>query len=405
MFDQPDLEGLLRKRMSELDLITFRPNVEVTGVRPHGGTGPAVEYIDFETGDTHVVEAGFVFGCDGANSIVRRSIGSTMRDLGFPEQRWLVVDITTPRQLGHWAGVHQVCSSQRAATYMQIGQDRHRWEFELLDGESAAAFQTLDALAPLLSPWDADLHDFEIGRVAEYTFRAQIADRWRQGRVFLLGDAAHLTPPFIGQGMGAGLRDAANLSWKVAAVIRGTLPAATLNSYETERVPHARSMVKLAVLVGRLMTGGGRLGDRLRPILIPNLVHLPHLRRRVLNSATPALSRSALVHRPVFGRRLAGTLCPNVDLQGVRFDQAVGRRYALVVRGNAAGSCAPRLDALNAAIVASEANADLNRWLGNSEAALIRPDRTVQVAGKAHVVLRQLSLLVAAANRQEEVPA
>ena len=403
MFDQPALERLLRARMNQCDLVTFRANVEVTAVRSDGRARPHVEYTDLATGESHVVQPTFVFGCDGANSVVRRSISSTMKELGFPEQRWLVVDIATSQQLGHWAGVHQVCSSRRAATYMRLVGDRHRWEFQLLDGESAADFQTLEALAPLVSPWASDLRDFRIVRLAAYTFRAQIADTWRRQGVFLLGDAAHLTPPFIGQGMGAGLRDAANLSWKVAAVIRGTLSPAILDSYETERMPHARSMVKLAILVGRLMTGGGRLGDQLRQIIIPSLVHLPHLRRRVLNSATPALSRSALVQRPAIGRRLAGTLCPNVDLHGVLFDQAVGRGYALVIRGDAAAACQPRLAAVNAAIVTSEDSAELNRWLGNAEAALVRPDRTVQVAGRADVVLGHLSPPVAATNREKEV--
>lgn len=403
MFDQPDLEALLRKRMSEYDLITFRGNVEVTAVRPSGEKGPEVEYIDLTTQEIHVVRPTFVFGCDGANSVVRRSIGSTMKDLGFPEQRWLVVDILTSRDLGHWEGVHQVCSGRRAATYMRIGETRHRWEFELLDGESTADYQTLEALAPLLAPWDVDLCDFEIARVAEYTFRAQLADVWRQEGVFLLGDAAHLTPPFIGQGMGAGIRDAANLSWKAAAVIRGTLPPAILDSYETERRAHARAMVKLATLVGRTMTGGGRLGDRLRGVLIPALVNLPHMRRRVLDSATPALTRSAVNSRSAFGRGLAGTLCPNVDFDGERFDDVVGRRYALVIRGQAPASSAIRLAALDAAILTTERHPELNRWLGSAQAALVRPDRTVQVAGRTDVVLRHLSLLGAAANREKEV--
>jgi 3-(3-hydroxy-phenyl)propionate hydroxylase len=121
-----------------------------------------------------------------------------------------------------------------------------------------------------------------------------------------------------------------------------------------------------------------------------------------VESATPALSRSALVQRSVLGGRLAGTLCPNVDLEGVCFDEMVGRRYALVIRGGAAASCVPRLDALDAAIVTSDVSAELSRWLGNAEAALIRPDRTVQVAGKADVVLRHLSVPVAAATRKRE---
>ena len=126
-------------------------------------------------------------------------------------QRWLVVDIATPIELDQWEGVHQVCDTHRAATYMRIGETRYRWEFQLLPEEDASAFTTLADVEYLIRPWTRtiSLEDLELVRVAEYTFRAQIADRWRQGNVFILGDAAHLTPPFIGQGMCAGIRDAA----------------------------------------------------------------------------------------------------------------------------------------------------------------------------------------------------
>jgi flavin-dependent dehydrogenase len=120
-----------------------------------------------------------------------------------------------------------------------------------LPGETADDFHSLDALKPLISPWTSRVHhdELELIRVTEYTFRAQIADRWRRGNIFLLGDAAHLTPPFIGQGMGAGLRDAMNLVWKLAGAIAGDLPATVLDSYEQERKPHTRQMIRLARLV------------------------------------------------------------------------------------------------------------------------------------------------------------
>jgi len=118
-----------------------------------------------------------------------------MRDLGF-EQRWLVVDVATDTDLRQWEGVHQVCDPVRAGTYMRIGSARYRWEFRLLDGESADDFATLAAVRPLIAPWTVDVPDSEMTllRVTEYTFRAQVADRWRRGNTFILGDAAHLTP-------------------------------------------------------------------------------------------------------------------------------------------------------------------------------------------------------------------
>ena len=235
MFDQPELEALLRANLKRFPNAQLRGDAEVTEVT---GSGRCVRvtFTDRSDGEVHRVDTEYLLGCDGANSIVRAQIGSVMRDLKF-EQRWLVVDLAAEADLHQWEGVHQVCDPVRAGTYMRIGAARYRWEFQLLAGESADDFGTLEALRPLIAPWTADVADSELIllRVTEYTFRAQIADRWRRGNIFILGDAAHLTPPFIGQGMGAGLRDAMNLAFKIAGVRGGTLAADVLDSYEQER--------------------------------------------------------------------------------------------------------------------------------------------------------------------------
>ena len=382
MFDQPDLEAILRRRMAEIEAVTFRGNVEVTSVVSEDPLRPVVTYRDLGTEATHTVRPRFVVGCDGANSLTRTAIGSRMRSLGFPAQRWLVVDIATQRELGHWAGVHQVCDSHRAATYMRVGQRRHRWEFELLDGEEVATFGTVESLAPLLRPWLEDTSDLEVLRLAEYTFRAQLADHWRRGNVFILGDAAHLTPPFIGQGMGAGIRDAANLAWKIAGVFHGTIPASALDSYEAERRPHARAMIRLAMVVGWAMTGGGRAGDRLRRHVVPLAVRVPGLRARVVDSTTPRLSASALVHRSRRAGRRAGTLCPNVALpSGRRLDEETAGSFVLVVNAPLNEDLAREIVAADVAVVSTSYAAGLATWLGQDEAALVRPDHTVVTAG------------------------
>lgn len=397
MFDQPELEAVLRARMHELPLVIFRGDVEVTTVRSNPGERPQVEYVDLATQEVHRIRPRFVLGCDGANSTVRPAIGASMRDLGFREQRWLVVDIATPRDLGHWGGVHQVCDSGRAATYTRIGAARHRWEFALREDETIAAFQDLEAIAPLLAPWDTDTADFELVRLAEYTFKAELADRWHRDGVFILGDAAHLTPPFIGQGMGAGIRDAANLAWKVASVLDGTLPVEILDTYQAERAPHVRAMIRLACLVGRAMTAGGRTGDRLRGAVVPLLVHLPGMRGRVLDSATPPLGRSALIDRGRLDRGLAGTLCPNPVLtSGERLDAEAGHRWVLVSSKVPAGGDAELLRASEVFVTDARVTPELQRWLGVHEAALVRPDRSVMAAGSLADVIRRLPLRPAA---------
>jgi 3-(3-hydroxy-phenyl)propionate hydroxylase len=366
MFDQPDLEAILRANLKKHSSVTLRGGAEVTGVtQDRAGVRVLVN-------GSEEVPAEYVLGCDGANSTVRAAIGATMRDLRFA-QRWLVVDVNTDADLAQWEGVHQVCDPVRAATYMRVGDTRYRWEFRLAPGETADHYRDPARLHPLIAPWTGAIpvEQLEIVRVAEYSFRAQIADRWRDGRVFLLGDAAHLTPPFIGQGMGAGLRDAANLAWKLAAVHAGTLPDTVLDTYETERKPHAATMIRLAKLIGAAMTEGGHTGDVLRRVLAPLLARFV-----VLTSTTPPLRVSQR-------RGLAGRLCPNAPLaDGTRFDDTAAGRFALVTTHTPPPAVRTELERRDIALV--PADGDLRHWLrrGHATFAIVRPDGTVLRAGR-----------------------
>jgi 2-polyprenyl-6-methoxyphenol hydroxylase-like FAD-dependent oxidoreductase len=385
MFDQPELEALLRANLKRYPNARLRGDAEVTGLIDNGRC-MRVTFTDRSDGRVHQIDAGYVLGCDGANSIVRAQIGSAMRDLHF-QQRWLVVDVASNADLRQWDGVHQVCDPVRAATYMRIGPARYRWEFQLLAGETADDFGTLDALRPLIAPWTAEVANTELTllRVTEYTFRAQIADRWRRGNVFLLGDAAHLTPPFIGQGMGAGLRDATNLAWKIAGVHHGSLAADALDTYEQERKPHTRHMIRLALEVGWAMTGGGRAGNLARRAVLPRLRLIPGLRDRVVDSTTPALRASALVRKSRRPRRLAGALCPNPLLpNGQRLDDVVGAGFALITTSRPGTSDEASLRHRRVVVVDAQPGGALESWLhrGGATAALVRPDGTVMRAGR-----------------------
>lgn len=384
MFDQPVLDGVLRERLHATPEVTLLAGHEVTSLKHVAADRVEVRHRPTAGGEEEVLETAFVLGCDGANSLVRQTMGASLRDLGF-EQRWLVLDVETTAELGHWDGVHQVCDSDRAATYMRVGATRHRWELQLHDDEDAGDFPTLDAVAPLLRPWlggtdggDADLADLSLLRSTGYTFRAALADRWRDGRLFVLGDAAHLTPPFIGQGMGAGVRDADNLAWKIAGVLDGSLPYDVLESYETERSAHARAMIGLAQGVGRAMTSGGATGDGARRVLLPLVPRLPFLRALAVDSATPPLAASPWVHRRR-GDRLAGRLCPNVVDGRPTLDAEVGPGWSLVTAVPPSPSCVDELADRRVAVVEAWRRPELAAWLrgGRCRAALVRPDRTV----------------------------
>jgi 2-polyprenyl-6-methoxyphenol hydroxylase-like FAD-dependent oxidoreductase len=385
MFDQPELEALLRANLKRYTKAELRGNAVVTDVADHEGR-VRVTFSDRCDGQTHLVEADYLLGCDGANSVVRTQIDSAIRDLKF-EQRWLVVDIASAADLHQWDGVHQVCDPVRAGTYMRIGEARYRWEFQLLADETADDFGTLAALWPLIAPWTTDVADgaLTLLRVTEYTFRAQIADRWRRGNVFILGDAAHLTPPFVGQGMGAGLRDAMNLAWKIAGVRDGTLEASVLDTYEQERKPHTRQLIRLALNVGRAMTGGGRLGNAVRRIVLPRLRFLPGLRDEVVDSTTPPLRGSALVHKSRRPGALAGTLCPNPTLPGgQRLDDVVGAGFVFITTRPLGGADEAVLRRRGVVPLVADRDTELEKWLHRAHvaAAIVRPDRTVMRAGR-----------------------
>ena len=389
MFDQPELEAMLRANLKAYPHALFRGNVEVTGVAQSQPGRVRVSFLDRVRGGEQSVQASYVLGCDGANSPMRASIGSHMYGLPF-QQTWVVIDVDTDAELNQWEGCHQLCSPERAGTYMRVGHTRYRWEFRLLDGETAADYQTIAAIEPLVRPWlgDTPADALKLVRVTAYTFRAQVASRWRDGNVFILGDAAHLTPPFVGQGMAAGLRDAMNLTWKLAGVLHGTLPESVLDTYEQERKAHAAAMILMAVSVGAAMTGGGRVGDLIRHVVFPRMqnLRLPGTRTSAADGVAPGLHKSALVIKSRIPGGLAGTLCPNPVLgDGLRFDEVVGNRFALITSSPLTDAQRNELSSRGAAVVLAAPGSELDRWLrkGRASAAIVRPDRAVMQAGRS----------------------
>ena len=388
MFDQPELEAMLRVNLKHYEQVTVRGNVEVTSVTQTRPGRVRVSYLDRVRGGETAVEASYVLGCDGANSPTRAAIGAHMYGLPFT-QSWVVIDVDTDAELDQWEGCHQLCNPQRAGTYMRVGQTRYRWEFQLLDGESAANYQTIADIEPLIRPWlgDNPADAMKLVRVTSYTFRAQVASRWRDGNVFLLGDAAHLTPPFVGQGMAAGFRDSMNLTWKLVGVLNKTLPESVLETYEQERKLHAAAMILMAVSVGAAMTGGGRLGDLIRNVVFPKMkdLRLPGTRASAAEGITPGLRRSALVIKSRAGGGLAGSMCPNPVLgDGKRFDEVVGNRFALITSASLNPGVGDDVVRRGAVIIQAAPGSELDSWLrkGRASAAIVRPDRVVMQAGR-----------------------
>jgi 3-(3-hydroxy-phenyl)propionate hydroxylase len=247
-FYQPDLERTLRARVAERASVFPVLGVELTGLRQMRDW--VVAELNAPDGPREV-RCRYLVGADGANSIVRKLVGLEFGGKSFQED-WLVVDAAgSPTKIDH---VEFLCDPRRPTPHMVGPAGRERWEFMLRPGEAEELQREPERIEALLSRWRRPGSPLQVERKAFYRFQARTARRFDQGRVFLAGDAAHVTPPFIGQGLVAGLRDAANLAWKLAWVVRRHADPSILKSYTTERRPHAAAMIRRARMMGGLVT-------------------------------------------------------------------------------------------------------------------------------------------------------
>lgn len=254
-FFQPELEAALRKRAEALPSVRTATGVTLEGFEEMDD-GIRATLVDKE-GCERQVRCDYLVGADGASSMVREAIGEAFRGRTYA-QDWLIVDARhedASRAIDH---VEFLCDHRRPTPHMVAPGNRQRWEFMLNSDDDREAILEQSNIEKLLEPWTKH-GPLEIERKAVYRFHSRCVRRFSRGRVFLAGDAAHITPPFVGQGLVAGLRDAANLAWKLAWVVKGRAGVRILDSYSRERRPHALAMIRLAQLMGSLVMPNNRL--------------------------------------------------------------------------------------------------------------------------------------------------
>lgn len=238
-----------------------------------------------QAGTRRSARARYVVGADGANSRVRAHMDTGVTDTGFSFD-WLIVDLV-PHEEEDWSPMNwQLCDPVRPTTLVSGGPGRRRWEFLRLADETVEELNTTETAWRLLEPWGRTPENSTLERHAVYTFQARWADRWHQGRMLLAGDAAHLMPPFAGQGMCSGIRDAINLAWKLDLVLRGKAPDALLDTYTRERAGHVRHAIHMSVELGKVIC-----------VLDPDDAEVRN-RRMVDAGADPARARSRPHRRP-----------------------------------------------------------------------------------------------------------
>ncbi|MGY3563979.1 3-(3-hydroxy-phenyl)propionate hydroxylase [Bradyrhizobium sp. USDA 4463] len=331
-FTQPRFEATLRAGLDRFATVEtlFRHTCET--VHEEGdGVRLALRGPD---GEAVTVTAAYAVGADGARSLLRKEIGATLGGATY-RQRWLIVDLASSRERLRQTRV--VCNPHRPLITLPGPGGIRRYEFMLHDGEDEAVADDPAFVRSLLAQSGPDA-DASVVRSQVYTFHARIADRWRRGRIFLAGDAAHLSPPFAGQGMNSGVRDAHNLAWKLAAVLRGRLGEGVLDSYQTEREPHARALIQLAINMGRVMMPTSPLQARLVqgafriaalvPAVQAYFAEMKHKPKPFYRAGflTPSVA-------PLVGRMLPQPLVERADRRRVRLDEVLGSGFALVAYG------------------------------------------------------------------------
>jgi 3-(3-hydroxy-phenyl)propionate hydroxylase len=261
-FVQPELEQALRNKLSAYEgADIFLSTCAVEFAQDADGVSLQVKSPD---GTERALRARYLVACDGANSFARKQLGIELEDLAFDEW-WMVVDAFAQELTKRPRKCFQYCWPSRPGTYLPGPGALRRWEIKLLPGETPEKFGRRDNVLEVLSGF-TDTSDLEIWRSAVYRFHALVARVWHVGRIFLMGDAVHQTPPFLGQGLCAGIRDAFNLAWKLAFVISGKAGPGLLETYEAERKPHVRAIVAAAKefgkIIGELDPAKARARDR-----------------------------------------------------------------------------------------------------------------------------------------------
>jgi 3-(3-hydroxy-phenyl)propionate hydroxylase len=372
-FHQPQFEEVLRQGLARYPSVQVAEGWELQSLR-QDAEGVELSLRAVEGGALGTLRARYVVGCDGARSTVRAQLGGDdFEDLG-EHQAWLVVDGVLNRPLDLPEHSVQHCDPARPATSIYVHPLRRRWELMLLPGEDPKAMTEPEVVWRLLSRW-VKPGQATLERAAAYVFHSLVARRWQAGRVLLAGDAAHQTPPFLGQGLCAAMRDVANLAWKLVAAVRhparGTELLAT---YGPERTPHARAFIALAVEVGRVIQQTDPQAAAERDA---------RLSSQGLSFAFPSPTLGIGAHQARSAAPAVGQVAPQFEGPDGRWsDDAAGAAWSLWLDADLAGQLgADRLARWRAAGVAvlADPGPRARAWLAEqgARAVLLRPDRYV----------------------------
>ncbi|MEO6016595.1 MAG: bifunctional 3-(3-hydroxy-phenyl)propionate/3-hydroxycinnamic acid hydroxylase, partial [Polaromonas sp.] len=384
VFTQPPVERILREHAQSLPCVDVALGVKLSGLQ-QDADGVTL-HLQEEDGAQRTVRARYLVACDGATSTVRGLAGIELEDLGFDEP-WLVVDVLLNEHgMAKVPAVSmQFCEPERPCSYIIGPKNHRRWEISINEGEVPSEVSTPEGTWKLLSRWLTP-EDAVLWRQASYRFHALVAKTWRAGRVFVAGDAAHQQPPFLGQGMCQGIRDAANLSWKLAAVLQGSAPEALLDTYGEERKGHVTELTRRIKDIGQLVGQRDPVKARQRDAKL--LADCDGVVKSVpRQNVQPALAEGLL---SPMSHAAVGTIFPQPWLADagapVHMDAVAGSGWRVVLRPAADASLTAAAASFAFAKIFSldtpgfvETDGVLASWFSQqgSAAAIVRPDHYV----------------------------
>jgi len=338
VFTQPPVEKVLRAHANSYDCVDIQ--LGQTLIHLEQDTDVSTLTLQAEDGSVSTIKAQYVIGCDGASSAVRGFAGIGLQDLDFDEP-WLVVDVlVNEKGLSKLPTTSvQYCNPQRPCTYLICPGKHRRWEISINVGEDPRTVSTPEGTWKLLAPWITP-QDGELWRQASYRFHALVADAWRNKRFFLAGDSAHQQPPFLGQGMCQGVRDAVNLCWRLEAVLRDGASDSLLDSYGVERKAHVTELTTRIKGIGKLITERDFEKARARDakLLAECGGEVKPMPRQ---DVQPALTVGLLspVPHPAKGTIFPQPLLQNKDGQPVRMDEIFPAGWKIIFSKEAGENC------------------------------------------------------------------
>lgn len=366
MFHQPSLETQLRQKLSQYSNIDMHLGHRVSKVSLD--LEGAIITTEGPSG-SEIHSAKFLIGCCGARSITREAIVTDIHDYGA-DQQWIVIDIELTEEVDLPQKTIQYCDPNRPSTYIPTPGLSRRFELMLMANENAEDILVPEKISELLSKWLLP-HQYRIIRSTVYEFHALVAEKWRNKNLFIAGDAAHQMPPFLGQGMCSGIKDAANLSWKLDFVLRGFATDNLLNTYESERKPYVEKVIESDLWLSNMIQ---TTNSEIAMQRDQHLCSLPPSERK-LNAPTIKLGGSAFDHTD-----LSGLPVPQpITNANVKHDDFLGENLTLIGEAFVTEGI-KKLVAMNLIKLIQEPNEQMQNWLkeNNTKAVLIRPDRYVQ---------------------------